>query len=97
MNWAVIENKESPFTIYTSDKNMYLQMYQPAREQAALSNNNVEPIFPKGNIGFMKAINAIGTKFQPAEVLGPQSQKNHADGKPISGTLWFDFADWRPG
>ncbi|MDB5143131.1 MAG: glycoside hydrolase family 2, partial [Mucilaginibacter sp.] len=32
VNWAVIENKESPFTIYTADKNMYLQMLHPARE-----------------------------------------------------------------
>jgi beta-galactosidase/beta-glucuronidase len=91
VNWAVIENKESPFTIYIADKNTYLQMYRPAKEQAALSNNNVEPVFPAGSIGFMKAINPIGTKFQSAGVMGPQSQKNQADGKPVSGTLWFDF------
>jgi hypothetical protein len=93
VNWAVIENKESPFTVYIADKNTYLQMYKPAREQAALSNNNVEPVFPAGNIGFMKAINPIGTKFQSADVMGPQSQKNHLDGKPVSGTLWFDFSN----
>jgi beta-galactosidase/beta-glucuronidase len=93
VNWAVIENKESPFTVYTGDKNMYLQLYRPAREQAALSNNNVEPAFPDGSIGFMSAISPIGTKFQPADVMGPQSQKNHTDGKPVSGTLWFDFRD----
>lgn len=93
VNWVVIENKESPFTVYTADENTYLQMYQPAREQVALSNNNVEPVFPAGNIGFMKAISPIGTKFQAAEVMGPQSQKNHADGQPVSGTLWFDFTN----
>ncbi|OOQ59893.1 hypothetical protein BC343_06245 [Mucilaginibacter pedocola] len=93
LNWAVIENKEAPFTVYTSDKNIYLQMYRPAREQAALSNNNVEPAFPDGSIGFMTAIAPIGTKFQSADVMGPQSQKNHADGKPVSGTLWFDFTN----
>jgi hypothetical protein len=91
VNWVTIENKEAPFTVYTTDKNLYLQMLHPAREQDALKNNNVEPAFPEGSIGFLNAINAIGTKFQDAGVMGPQSQKNHADDKPINGTLWFDF------
>ncbi|WP_121812172.1 glycoside hydrolase family 2 protein [Mucilaginibacter kameinonensis] len=92
LNWAVIENKESPFTVYTANKNVYLQMLRPAREQAALDNNNVEPAFPTGSIGFLNAISPIGTKFQAAKVMGPQSQTNHADGEPIDGTLWFDFS-----
>jgi hypothetical protein len=91
VNWVVIENKESAFTVYTADKNMYLQMLHPAREQAALTNNNVEPAFPEGSIGFLNTISPIGTKFQPADVMGPQSQKNKADGQPVNGTLWFDF------
>ncbi|MEO3404776.1 glycoside hydrolase family 2 TIM barrel-domain containing protein [Mucilaginibacter sp. CAU 1740] len=91
LNWVVIENKESAFTVYTADKNIYLQMLRPAREQAALDNNNVEPAFPEGSIGFLNAISPIGTKFQSAKVMGPQSQTNHSDGEPVSGTLWFDF------
>jgi hypothetical protein len=91
LNWVVIENKESPFTVYTADKNIYLQMLHPAREQAALENNNVEPAFPEGSIGFLNAISPIGTKFQAAKVMGPQSQTNHASGEPVNGTLWFDF------
>jgi hypothetical protein len=91
VNWVVIENKESPFTVYAADKNTYLQMLHPAREKDALENNNVEPAFPEGNIGFLNAISPIGTKFQSAEVMGPQSQKNQANGKQITGTLWFDF------
>ncbi|MDN3548715.1 glycoside hydrolase family 2 protein [Mucilaginibacter aquaedulcis] len=91
VNWVVIENMESPFTVYTEDKNMYLQMLQPAREQAALANNNVEPAFPQGSIGFLNAISPIGTKFQSASEMGPQSQKNHGYSKPVKGTLWFDF------
>jgi hypothetical protein len=90
VNWIVIENKESPFTVYTTDKNMYLQMLHPAREKDALENNNVEPAFPNSSIGFLNAISPIGTKFQPANVMGPQGQKNHIDGE-FSGTLWFDF------
>lgn len=89
--WVVIQNKESPFTVYMADKNIFLQMLRPAKEKDALSNNNVEPPFPEGSIGFLNAISAIGTKFQSAKVMGPQSQKNHANGEQISGTLWFDF------
>jgi len=91
VNWVTVENKEAPFTIYAADKNTYLQMLHPAREKDALSNNNVEPAFPEGGIGFLNAIAPIGTKFQPAKVMGPQSQTNHANGEKISGTLWFDF------
>jgi hypothetical protein len=89
--WVVIENKEAPFTVYTENKHMYLQMLHPAREKAALDNNNVEPAFPEGSIGFLNAISPIGTKFQPARVMGPQGQKNHAGNEPVTGTLWFDF------
>jgi hypothetical protein len=40
----------------------------------------------------MTAIPAIGTKFNPAEDMGPQSQKNvQLNNTPVSGTLWFDF------
>jgi len=89
--WATIETKEAPFTVYTDNKNMYLQMYKPAREMDALKNNNVEPPFPDGNIGFLNGISAIGTKFQAAKSMGPQSQKYHLSGEPINGTLWFTF------
>jgi Glycosyl hydrolases family 2, TIM barrel domain/Glycosyl hydrolases family 2, sugar binding domain/Glycosyl hydrolases family 2/Beta galactosidase small chain len=91
VGWVVVENKESPFTVYISEKNMYFQMLRPAREKDALANNNVEPPFPAGSIGFLQAIPAIGTKFQAAKLMGPQSQQNRTDGQPVSGTLWFDF------
>ena len=91
VNWVVIENKEMPFTIYTADKNMFLQILHPEREKDALKNNNVEPAFPKGSIGFLNTISPIGTKFQAAEVMGPQSKKNQANGESIKGTLWFEF------
>jgi hypothetical protein len=91
VNWVVIENKESPFTVYAEYKNMYFQMLRPQREKDALKNNNVEPPFPSGDIGFLNVISAIGTKFQPASVMGPQSQKYHSNGEPVKGKLWFDF------
>lgn len=91
VNWVEIKNKEASFIVYIENENTYLQLYHPARESAALSNNNVEPTFPKGNIGFLKGISAIGTKFQSASALGPQSQKYRLEGKTFNGTLLFDF------
>lgn len=89
--WVQVQNKEANFVIYTGDQNIFLQMLQPQRQLAA-PNDHTHPAFPKGNIGFMHAISAIGTKFQPAEVMGPQSGKNiQLNYTPMSGVLWFDF------
>ncbi|MES2808385.1 MAG: glycoside hydrolase family 2 TIM barrel-domain containing protein [Bacteroidota bacterium] len=89
VNWATIENKESPFTVYTDSKNMYLQIYRPAVEKDPVKN--VIPAFPDGSIGFLDGISAIGTKFQASRQMGPQSQKYHLTGNAISNTLWFEF------
>lgn len=89
--WATIQNKEHPFTVYTEDEHIYLQMLKASKPVGA-PNENTNPPFPEGNIGFMTAIPAIGTKFNPATDMGPQSQKNvQLNYTPVSGTLWFDF------
>jgi hypothetical protein len=89
--WVTIENKESPFTIYTTQSGTFLEMLKPAKPAGA-TNDNTNPPFPDGNIGFMDAISPMGTKFQSADKLGPQSQKNiQMNYAPIKGSLWFDF------
>ena len=89
--WVTLENKQAPFTVYSEQKNMFFQMLKPEKALAA-SNINTSPAFPEGNIGFLQAISPIGTKFQSAEKMGPQSQKNiQLNYTPISGSLWFDF------
>ena len=89
--WVRLENQESDFTVYTDHPNIFLQMLKPQKPKAAL-NENTSPPFPEGSIGFMNAISAIGTKFQAAELLGPQSQKNmQMNYAPITGALYFDF------
>ncbi|MBC7720923.1 MAG: glycoside hydrolase family 2, partial [Pedobacter sp.] len=75
--WATIQSKECNFTIYTNNENMYFQMLQPAKPKAA-GNNHTSPPFPGNTIGFFNAISPIGTKFNDAKVMGPQSQKNEA-------------------
>jgi Beta galactosidase small chain len=90
--WAVIETKESSFKIYNENDGVFLQMLKPLKPVGAY-NNNTSPAFPEGNIGLMSAIPPIGTKFQSADKLGPQSQQNmQLNYAPVSGALWFDFS-----
>ncbi|CAN5361187.1 glycoside hydrolase family 2 [soil metagenome] len=91
VNWVTVQNKESNFTIYTSNKNVFFQMLQQDK-QAAIKNNNTLPPSPGNTIGFFNAIPAIGTKFNRPETMGPQSQRTVRQGSiPITGTLYFDF------
>ncbi len=89
--WAVIETTEGSFKIYNENEGMFLQMLKPLKPTGA-NNDNVSPPAPEGTIGLMNAIPPIGTKFQTADKMGPQSQQNmQLNYTPISGTLWFDF------
>ena len=91
VHWVTIENKRASFTVYSGSENMFFQMLKPLKAAAA-TNNNTAPAFPEGNIGFLQSISPIGTKFQSADKMGPQSQKNiQLNYTPISGSLWFDF------
>jgi hypothetical protein len=91
VHWVTVENKRAPFTVYSGTENMFFQMLKPLKAAGA-TNNNTAPAFPEGNIGFLQGISPIGTKFQTADKMGPQSQKNiQLNYTPISGSLWFDF------
>ncbi|WP_259070417.1 glycoside hydrolase family 2 protein [Mucilaginibacter sp. X4EP1] len=88
--WAVIENKESPFTVYTDDQSIFLQMLKP--DHSKYEHESLQAAFPAGDIGFLNSISPIGTRFQVPALLGPQSQKNiQLNYGIIKGTLWFDF------
>jgi hypothetical protein len=88
--WAVIENKESPFTVYTNDQSIFLQMLKP--DHSKYEHESLKPAFPEGDIGFLNSIAPIGTRFQAPSLLGPQSQKSiQLNYDIIKGTLWFDF------
>lgn len=91
VNWVVVENKERPFTIYFANDNLFFQMLQPEKPKGA-GNDFTTPPFPSGNLGFMRAISPIGTKFQAPEKMGPQSQKNmQLNNTPYAGVIWFEF------
>lgn len=86
--WVTVQNKESDFTMYTENENIFFQMLQPAK-QVGIRNNNTLPPFPGNTIGFFNGISAMGTKFQEAKVMGPQSQLNEA--LSVTGALYFNF------
>jgi hypothetical protein len=89
--WVTVQTTEGGFTIYNGQPGIFLQMLQPEKPEAAF-NNHTSPPFPGATIGFMHAISPIGTKFQPANVMGPQSQRNvYPVRKPFKGSLYFDF------
>jgi hypothetical protein len=91
VNWVTIQNMEHSFTVYSENEHIFLEMLK-APKPAGASNENTSPPFPDGNIGFMTAIPAIGTKFNTAGDMGPQSQKNvQLNTTPVSGILRFDF------
>ncbi len=91
MFWVTLQNKEADFTVYIEQPNIFLEMLKPDKPRGQ-KNENTSPPFPEGNIGFMNAISAIGTKFQAAALLGPQSQQSmFMNYTPINGSLYFDF------
>jgi hypothetical protein len=90
VNWVTVQTTEFPFTVFPADKKLFFQMLKTESPKGAY-NSNTTVNYPAGNIGFMNAIQAIGTKFQSASVMGPQSQKNVQLNAPYQGVLWFDF------
>jgi len=88
--WVVIENKESPFTVYTDDQSIFLQLLKP--DHSKYEHESLKAAFPDGDIGFLNSISPIGTRFQNPALLGPESQKSiQLNYGIVKGTLWFDF------
>jgi hypothetical protein len=97
--WAKIESKEQSFTVATSTEDVFLRLFTPDQPQPV--NNRVAPPFPSGDISFMQAIPAIGTKSNDSWDMGPSGKKNmFFDYGPYDNwrqrckimTLFFDFS-----
>jgi hypothetical protein len=63
------------FSVMAGNQPFFLQLLKPQPPKGAY-NENTAPPFPDGDLGFLQAISPIGTKFQAASQMGPQSQKN---------------------
>ena len=91
--WAKLENIESDFTVISETPNLYFQLFTP--EEPKHVRGGVNPPFPKGDLSFLYEIPGIGTKFQQAEVMGPNGQKgnfkSHEGDENYPIKLWFDF------
>jgi hypothetical protein len=90
---ATFETTEQPFTFYTDKAGVFLQVFHPEAPKGA-GNNNTAPAFPEGDIGFLSAISPIGTKFQDAAQMGPESQQNVGlNYMPVSGSIRIAIGD----
>ncbi|THU41059.1 hypothetical protein FAM09_02790 [Niastella caeni] len=87
--WIQFQTNMGNFTFYTDQQNMFLQMFSPLKQGAALLNEfSKEPFPDNGNIGFMHQISGLGTKPGEKEVA---SKSLKSANEQLSGTIYFDF------
>ena len=86
-SWTVFDTKTGYFTVMTENDDLFLRVFS---QKDGEKPKHTSMIWPKGDISFLHAIPAIGTKFQKTKVLGPESQKFNANGN-YSATLYFYF------
>jgi hypothetical protein len=92
--WVEVTGKNNNgFTVYCNSENTFLRMLTP-QNPSEDPNNRVSPVFPEGDISFVKNVPAIGTKFQTGDTLGPQGNSENYfgnDDEPIIINLTFEF------
>ena len=89
-------NSSTPFEVYAGREDVFLHLFTPEKQKLYDPKRNYTLAeYPKGNISFMNAIPAVGTKFGSAENFGPQSQPHRVRGYGIEnnvhGRLFFRF------
>jgi len=86
-HWAVLETDQGPITMVNMSDNLFLGLYRP---DDGPDPRTTRLEVPETGIAFLHGIPPIGTKFHPAEVLGPESGKNIASGR-YRGAVWLHF------
>ncbi|MHC4596876.1 MAG: beta-galactosidase small subunit-related protein [Planctomycetota bacterium] len=86
-HWAVFETEQGKITLLNGAEDCFLGVYRP---QNGPDPRNTKLELPSTGISLLDGIPAIGTKFQKAEHLGPEGQKNIAAGK-YKGAACFYF------
>jgi hypothetical protein len=95
MYWCKFATTTQPFTVYTSNEDLFLRLFTPAWKTDQW--HNYEPIFPNGDLSFMQGISSIGTKTQRNETTGPMGMKNifydyeKDPSRALQMVLYFDF------
>ncbi len=87
LHWAVLRTTQGPITIVCEDQDVFLRLFTPKN---GTDPRHTAPPFPAGDLSLLDAIPAIGTKFDPAATLGPQSQQTVANG-PYQHTFHLHF------
>jgi hypothetical protein len=85
LRWARFDTAAGAFPVSSSDPAIYLRVGTPR-----FSLLNTSPEFPAGDISFLHAIPAIGSKFVTAERTGPLSLPTRISGTK-TGSLVFTF------
>nr|WP_276900904.1 glycoside hydrolase family 2 TIM barrel-domain containing protein [Pedobacter kyonggii] len=97
MYWCEFIGKQQSFKVVTDREDVFLRLFTPKKSKDT-EYDNMSPTFPNGDISFMNAISAIGTKTQKPETTGPMGMKNiyydfdKAPGRALNMTLYFDFS-----
>lgn len=86
----------TPFEVYCASEDVSLHLFTPTIQQNYDPGKNyTNPPYPSGNISFMDAIPAVGTKFNESDSFGPQSQMHRFfqfSGTPnMQNRLYFKF------
>jgi hypothetical protein len=85
LRWARLEGAGGPLWVASAQPDIYLRIGTPR-----FSLMNTSPDFPAGDLSFLHAIPAIGSKFAAPEKSGPLSQWSNASG-PHTSSLVFRF------
>lgn len=85
LRWARFDTTAGTLTMRTPTPDVFLRIGSPRSDH---QHTSVE--FPSGDLSFMHAIPAIGSKFLFADQLGPSGQAAIASGT-YTGTIVFDF------
>jgi hypothetical protein len=86
-NVTVLETLDGPLSVINGTNAGYLGIYRP-RDGADPVNTRL--LAPETGLSILDVIPAIGTKFNPAEELGPQSQKAKLSGTQ-TGRIYLQF------
>jgi hypothetical protein len=86
LRWARFNTDAGPWLVYNGSPGVYLRVGTPQ-----LSHINTSPDFPDGDVSFLYAIPAMGSKFTTPEDTGPASQPAKATGH-YTGLLVFTLS-----
>jgi hypothetical protein len=86
-SWLVLGTADGPITVATDNDDLSMRLYS---QESGEDPRFTAMVFPEGDISFLHAIPAVGTKFIRAQDHGPQGKPFQAAGD-YEGTLYFYF------